>query len=98
MTFDIYKNHFSTNLFSLLLHSLAYYYLKKEHYTTGFIFLLKGLEKSAFINNKKCMIKCMGLFEQYRDLASSETLISYKTLIKGVYENEEKNPVAFFDS
>ncbi|GAA0137531.1 hypothetical protein YSY43_43720 [Paenibacillus sp. YSY-4.3] len=97
-TVDIYKNHYSTTLFSLLLHNLSYYYLKKGHYTTGFIFLLKGLEKSSFINNKKCMIKCMGLFEQYRDLASSESLISYKTLIKGVYENEEKNPVTFFDS
>lgn len=97
-TVDIYKNHYSTNLYPLLLHNLAYYYLKRENYTTGFVFLLKGLEKSAFINNKKCMLKCMGLFEQYRDLASSEALINYKTIIKGVYENEEKNPVTSFYS
>lgn len=96
-TVDINKNHYSTSLFSLLLHNLAYYYLKKEDYTTGFIFLLNSLEKSVFINNKRCIIKCVGLFEQYRELASSETLTSYKTLIKGVYENEEKSPVTGFD-
>ncbi|WP_110931136.1 helix-turn-helix domain-containing protein [Paenibacillus bouchesdurhonensis] len=97
-TIDIFKSHYSTNLYPLLLHNLAYYYLKKKNYTTAFSFLLKGLEKSAFINNRKCMLKCMGLFEQYRDMASQETLLSYKTIIKGVYENEEKNPSISFDS
>ncbi|WP_019635678.1 helix-turn-helix domain-containing protein [Paenibacillus fonticola] len=96
VTFGIYKRQFSANLFSLLLHNIAYYYLKKDNYTTGFIFLLESLEKSSIINNKRCIIKCMGLFEQYRDFASSATLISYKTLVKGVYTNEEKNLVTFF--
>lgn len=98
MTFDIYKNQFSTNLFSLLLHNVAYYYLEKKDYTNGFIFLLTSLKKSAIINNKRCIIKCMGLFEKFRDVASSETLINYKTIIKGVYENEEKNCITFFGS
>lgn len=97
-TIDIYKSHYSTNIYPLLLHNLAYYYLKKDNYTTGFSFLLKGLEKSAFINNRKCTLKCVGLFEQYRDLASQETLLNYKIIIKGVYENEEKDPGTFFDN
>ncbi|AZK45954.1 transcriptional regulator [Paenibacillus lentus] len=97
-TIDIYKSHYSTTFYPLLLHNLAYYYLKKDNYTTGFSFLLKGLEKSAFINNRKCLLKCVGLFEQYRDLASQETLLNYKTIITGVYENEEENSVITFDS
>lgn len=97
-TMDIHKNHYSASLLSLLLHHLAYYYLKKKNYPAGFAYLLKGLEKSAFINNKKCMLRCVGLFEQYRDVASQEILLNYKITIKGVYENEEKDPVTSFDS
>lgn len=97
-TVEANKNHYSANLLALLLHNLAYYYLRKENYTAGFEYLLKGFEKSSFINNKKCMLKCTGLFEQYRDMASQETLLTYKTIIKGVYENEEKNSVTSFDS
>ncbi|MFD3259422.1 transcriptional regulator [Paenibacillus lentus] len=98
MTINIYKTQFIENFFSQLLYKLAYYYLNKNDYNTGFEYLLKSLETSSSINNKRYIIKCMGLFEQYRDLASSETLISYKTLIKGVHENEEKNPGTCFDS
>ncbi|WHX48677.1 transcriptional regulator [Paenibacillus woosongensis] len=94
----LYETQFIENFFSQLLYKFGYYYLSKHDYNTGFGYLLKSLDISSSIYNKKCIIKCMGLFEQYRDMASQETLLTYKTIIKGVYENEEKNSDTSFDS
>jgi transcriptional regulator with XRE-family HTH domain len=68
---------------------LSVYYLIKGKFIDGFKFLLSCLEKSTAINNKSYIIKCVKLFEDYSEHASSEVNETYKNLIKEVDEDEE---------
>jgi len=71
-------------------YELAHYFLKKEQYKDGFWHLIKGLEKSVSINEKNCIIKCVGLFESFREQSDSKTILAYKKFISEVYNNEKK--------
>ncbi|KJD43625.1 DNA-binding protein [Paenibacillus terrae] len=76
-----------------LLYELTEYFLNQNKFSRGYDFLISCLEKSASINNKSYIIKCVGLFESFRDMATSETSANYQKIIKGVHANEKKNRI-----
>ncbi|MUG85924.1 transcriptional regulator [Paenibacillus timonensis] len=86
----VYTQQMITDSISRLLNELSSYYLHKDEYSEGFKYLLESLEISSNINNKACIIKCVGLFELYREHASIEINSAYKKLISEVYEDEKK--------
>lgn len=79
---------------TILTNELADYYLRNGNYLEGFSNLLLCLEKSSNCSDKSCIIKCVGLFERYKDKAPHEIKITYQNLINEVYENEKKVNVA----
>ncbi|MFB5269560.1 helix-turn-helix domain-containing protein [Paenibacillus enshidis] len=76
-----------TRLFS----ELSEYFLQKGEYMVGFKYLLNSLEKSATINYDSNTVKCVGLFENYRNYASPEIQSDYQKLFREVYQNEKNN-------
>lgn len=72
-----------------LYYELADYYLKKGQSKEGFIYLITSLEKSVVINEKTSIIKCIGLFENFREQSDQETMVAYQKLIAEVYNNEK---------
>ncbi|WP_431085940.1 transcriptional regulator [Paenibacillus sp. 8b26] len=67
-----------------LLYELAYYSLNRAMHSHGFIYLLNCLRKSALLNNEVFFIKCMNLFEKFRNFASDQTDSEYYNLINEV--------------
>jgi transcriptional regulator with XRE-family HTH domain len=74
-----------------LSYGIANYYFNRKIYSKGFEFLVVCLDKSVSTSNKTYIIMCVGLFETFRDQASSELKVRYKEIIKGVHENEKSN-------
>lgn len=73
-----------------LLNELASYYLHKNEFSAGFDYLIHSLVISSTTNNKTCIIRNVGLFELFREHATSETNSTYKNLINEVYKDEKK--------
>lgn len=71
-------------------YELSSYYLSKDLYKDGFEYLILSLEKSVFINEKTCIIQCVGLFESFRDKCDRDIVVAYQKLISEVYKNEKK--------
>ncbi|MDP4099318.1 transcriptional regulator [Paenibacillus sp. P96] len=90
----IYDKRFKAERCSRLLHELSNYYLQKGEYVTGFTYLLDSLQKSFAINNKTIIIKCVSLFESFRDYAASDTQAAYQILFKEMYQNEKNHRFA----
>lgn len=84
----VYTQQIIQERFTHFSSELAKYYFNKGIYSEGFHFLLSCLEKSAVINNKSYIIKCVRLYESYQEYASSETKAVYRKLIKEVEEDE----------
>lgn len=78
-------------------HEAARYYLNKDMYTVGFKYLLDSMGKYAIINNELSMLKCVKLFERFRDHASHETQLVYRKLLKEEGEYEKKIGSALYD-
>ncbi|RUT43296.1 XRE family transcriptional regulator [Paenibacillus anaericanus] len=78
--------------YTFFMAELAYYYLSKGKYEIGIKYILDGLESSAKINSESSIIRCVGLFEQFRHTASLEAQREYRNLIREVQSrNEKKN-------
>ncbi len=85
----VYNQQFMTERYVHFTCELAVYYFNKRNFAEGFTFLLSCLEKSTLINNKSHIIKCVKLYESYKDYASSETKAAYRNLINEVDEDEK---------
>ncbi|RTZ37886.1 XRE family transcriptional regulator [Paenibacillus polymyxa] len=85
---SFYTQRFVTERYMHFSKELAVYYLTKGRFSDGFNFLLSCLAKSTLINNKSYIIKCVKLYESYKEYASSETRVLYEKLIKEVEEDE----------
>ncbi|MBA9084009.1 hypothetical protein FHR92_000463 [Fontibacillus solani] len=85
-----YSSHIISDVTINLSNELAEYYLRNEKYEVGYTYLLICLEKSSKNRDKSGIIKCVGLFELYKDEASCEVKSTYQKLIKEVYEHEKK--------
>ncbi|AHC19225.1 DNA-binding protein [Paenibacillus polymyxa CR1] len=83
-----YTQRFITERFIHFSKELSVYFLTKGRFSDGFKFLLSSLEKSTLSNNKSYIIKCMRLYESYREYASTEIKTAYRNLIDEV-DNDE---------
>ncbi|KJD46699.1 helix-turn-helix domain-containing protein [Paenibacillus terrae] len=84
----VYNQQFITERYVHFTCALAVYYFNKGDFADGFTFSLSCLEKSSLINNKPYIIKCVKLYESYKQYASSETKAAYRNLINEVDEDE----------
>ncbi|MEK4877621.1 MULTISPECIES: helix-turn-helix domain-containing protein [Paenibacillus] len=67
---------------------IALYYIRRGKYELSIKYIMDSLENSVRINNESCIIKCVGMFEQLRHIASLETQKEYQNLLR---INEKKN-------
>ncbi|MDP4099372.1 helix-turn-helix transcriptional regulator [Paenibacillus sp. P96] len=90
----IYSKRFKAERYSRLLSELSKYFLQQGQYKVGFKYLLECLQKSSIISNETIIIKCVGLFESFREYAASETQVAYQILFREVYRNEKNHRFA----
>ncbi|WP_410770471.1 transcriptional regulator [Fontibacillus sp. BL9] len=95
-TIGSYTNQLIANAFADFSHELAYYYFNRNRYLDGFKYVLVSLGLSSKINKRSSIIKAVGLFERYRNLASSETMTTYQNLVSEVYEDEKEKTALLF--
>ncbi|SEK33459.1 hypothetical protein SAMN04488688_101491 [Paenibacillus sp. cl141a] len=76
--------------YTRLLSELGIYYLNAKNYDKGLQYILESLVSSITINSNKGMLRCMGLFEQFRDFSSLETQKRFKKLVSEVQKLNEK--------
>ncbi|MCM3494729.1 hypothetical protein M4D52_14920 [Paenibacillus lactis] len=67
---------------------LGIYYLHNNR-AGGIDWLLQGLDLSVKINSDKNIIRCMTLYELYRDLSTPEEASRYKILVREVQKRNE---------
>ncbi|ANY75654.1 transcriptional regulator [Paenibacillus ihbetae] len=72
------------NRYTRLLAELGIYYLNAEQYERGLAYIVDSFEYSIRIRSDKGMLRCMGLFEQFRSYASAEIQKRYQELIREV--------------
>ncbi|PPQ47762.1 transcriptional regulator [Paenibacillus peoriae] len=68
-------------------YELAKYYLNRGNYSYGFRYLLDVLSKSLANNKESFFIRCIRLFEQFKQFADVRTFIKYESLV-GVGQRE----------
>ncbi|MGG3279548.1 helix-turn-helix domain-containing protein [Paenibacillus solani] len=76
--------------FTRLLAEMGIYYLNKRDIDRGLHYLLESLSNSVIINSSKGMLRCIGLFEQYRSASTPETEEKFNNLVSEVYRLNEK--------
>lgn len=76
--------------YSRLLSELGTYYLNSNRTSLGLDYILQGLSFCIKINSERGIIRCITLFEEYRDYSTFEMRIRYKDLIGEVRESNEK--------
>ncbi len=62
-------------------YELAKYYLNRGRYSIGFKYLLDVLSKSLAINKEAFFIRCIRLFEQFKEFADVQAHSNYETLV-----------------
>lgn len=72
------------------LKELTIYQLDKGRFEQGFQHLLHCLASAKNMKSESVVIQCVGLFERFRDSASTEMKNKYRNLIEEVYSNYEK--------
>lgn len=87
----VYSGQFVSERSARLFHELAVYYFNKGDFLVAFRYLESSLTISLNINQKSCIIRCIGLYEMYRANVNEETLLKFHNLIKEVYEHEKKS-------
>ena len=70
--------------YTRLLAELGIYYLNAKQYERGLAYIVDSFEYSIRIRSDKGMLRCMGLFEQFRSYASAEIQQRYQELIREV--------------
>ena len=72
------------NRYTRLLAELGIYYLNAKQYDRGLSYILDSLEYSIRIKSDNGMLRCMGIFEQFRQYASEEIQKRYNEFIRDV--------------
>lgn len=87
-----YNQQFFEDRYTNLMAEIAFYYIKRNKYEIGIMYIMESLEYSVKINSELCIIKCVRMFEQLRHTASIETQKEYQNLISKVQRiNGKKN-------
>ncbi|MBT2289887.1 helix-turn-helix transcriptional regulator [Paenibacillus albidus] len=76
--------------YTRLLAELGIYYLNAKIFDKGIFLVLESLESSIKINSDSAMLRCIGLYEQFREYASDQAQEKYKILIREVQTLNEK--------
>ncbi|MNI22166.1 hypothetical protein D3C73_757180 [compost metagenome] len=80
------------DLHASFLAELAMYYLHSKKFDIGLNYLLASLESSINIKSDSSILRCVGLFEKHRRVASAEHIRNYTNFISEVQRiNEEKD-------
>ncbi len=90
---EIYNQQNTDDQLVGFLCELADYYLIKGDHRQGFKFLIDGLKKSTMINDESSMLRCMRLFERFRNVASAESKVEYHQLVEMGDGHEKKYSV-----
>lgn len=69
---------------------LAEYFLRTDRARLGLNYVLASLETYAKIRNEHSILRCVGLFEQYRDKASPAQCLEFNKRIREVQKHEKK--------
>ncbi|KZE64714.1 DNA-binding protein [Paenibacillus jamilae] len=75
-TYQVIPEH--TTLFE---YEVAKYYLNRGRYSPGFKYLLDVLAKSIAINKETLFIRCIKLFEQFKEFADIQAHSKYEILV-----------------
>ncbi|MGF7049489.1 transcriptional regulator with XRE-family HTH domain [Paenibacillus sp. DS2015] len=90
-----YNRQVIADRYAHFMAEVAFYYLSRKKYDIGINCILESLESSVKINCESCIIRCVGLFEQFRYATSFESQTEYQKLISEVQRhNEKKNGFA----
>ncbi|MFE6074502.1 transcriptional regulator [Paenibacillus sp. NPDC057886] len=89
--FGEYNKPIKAEEYASFLADLGKYHLHRER-TQGIDILLEGLEFAGNISSDSNTIKCLTLFNQYREWASHDQLQKFNNLNSEVYLSHEKNP------
>lgn len=87
--FGDYHKQVTADHYAQFLIELSGYYLRHNR-NEGVQVIINGLDFSARINGEGHIIKCIDLFEQYRDKASNEQKKQYKHSVSEVRSHYEK--------
>ncbi|RRJ67734.1 XRE family transcriptional regulator [Paenibacillus oralis] len=91
------SEQFTADRYANMLAGLGEYYLNKKDFAQGLKYVLDSLAFAIEIYNRYGMLKCIGIFEQYRNFATEAANERYKNLISEVRKlNEEE--IGFMDS
>ncbi|UQZ35974.1 transcriptional regulator [Paenibacillus sp. PK3_47] len=74
-----------------LWYQLSKYYLGRGRHLAGLEYLLECMVQASSINKSSMIVKCVGLFESFKEYALPDTLIQYQTIIKRVWEHNEQD-------
>ncbi|WP_058830619.1 hypothetical protein [Paenibacillus polymyxa] len=78
---DIYTYQVVPEQTTRFKYELAKYYLNRGNYSYGFKYLLDVLSKSLANNKESFFIRCIRLFEQFKQFADVRTFIKYESLV-----------------
>ncbi|GJM71992.1 hypothetical protein HMSSN036_42080 [Paenibacillus macerans] len=84
------SEQFTADRYANLLAGLGEYYLNKKAFAQGLEYVLDSLAFAIEIYNSYGILKCIGLFEQYRNFATKAVNERYKNLISEVQKLNEK--------
>ncbi|EHB67185.1 MULTISPECIES: helix-turn-helix domain-containing protein [Paenibacillus] len=84
------SNQVTFSRFARLLTELGIYYLSTQKYNNGIEYILKSLENCIAINSSNGMLRCMGIFEEFRQFATDEAQKHYKKLVSEVQKLNDK--------
>ncbi|ANY75650.1 transcriptional regulator [Paenibacillus ihbetae] len=91
-TYSVAKvsNQVTLSRFTRLLSELGLYYLNLKRFEKGMEYILESLKYCIAINSSNGMLRCMGIFEQFRQNATDEAQQQYKKLVSEVQKINDK--------
>ncbi len=78
---DMYTHQVVPEQSTRFKYELAKYYLNRGRYPIGFKYLLDVLSKSLVINKEAFFIRCIRLFEQFKEFADVKIYLKYENLV-----------------
>jgi hypothetical protein len=78
---DMYTHQVVPEQSTRFKYELAKYYLNIGRYSIGFKYLLDVLSKSLAINKEAFFIRCIRLFEQFKEFADVKVYVNYENLV-----------------
>ncbi|WP_025679452.1 hypothetical protein [Paenibacillus massiliensis] len=87
---EIYAKQVIPEQFVRFGYELAYYYLYRSLYSSGYKYLMIAMSKSHIINNKTYFLNCMGLFLHFQEHALPEIKDGFLNLVEKVWLNNDE--------